>query len=84
MVYKNLKRVFGRIPGIGYLPVKFNRVLIRGGRANDLPSVRLTLVRGVYDFSSLDGKKRRRSVYGAPRPTNYTKHIRRRYRHIYS
>jgi small subunit ribosomal protein S12 len=83
-IYQNLKRVFGRIPGIGYLPVKYNRVLVRGGRANDLPSVRLTLIRNVYDFSPLTLKKRRRSIYGASRPSNYTRHIRRRYRHLHA
>lgn len=83
-IYKNLKRVFGRIPGIGYLPVKFNRVLVRGGRANDLPSVRLTLVRNVFDFSPLSMRRRRRSVYGVSRPSTLTKHIRRRYRHLHA
>nr|YP_010117039.1 30S ribosomal protein S12 [Euplotes vanleeuwenhoeki]QPM99253.1 30S ribosomal protein S12 [Euplotes vanleeuwenhoeki] len=82
-IYKNIKRIFGRIPGIGYLPVKFNRVLVRGGRANDLPSVRLTLVRNIYDFSPLSMRKRRRSIYGVSRPSGFTKHKRRRYRHLH-
>jgi small subunit ribosomal protein S12 len=83
-IYKNSKIVFGRIPGIGLLPTKYNRVLLRGGRANDVPSVMLTLIRGVYDFSGLVNKKKRRSIYGADRPENYTSHIRRRFRQIYS
>ena len=32
-------RVTARLPGRGYLCAKYNRVLIRGGRANDLPGV---------------------------------------------
>lgn len=51
-------RVTARIPGIGFGVAKFNRVLVRGGRANDLPGVSYSLVRGVYDFPSLYGKKK--------------------------
>lgn len=83
-IYKNKKLILGRIPGFGSVPSKYNRVLIRGGRANDLPMVRLTLIRGVYDFSSLPMKKKRRSIYGTLRPENYTKHIRRRFRHLFT
>lgn len=83
-VHKTARRAICRIPGIGSMPSKFNRVLFRGGRANDLPTVRLTLIRNVFDFSGLYLKKKRRSVYGAARPEGYTKHIRRRYRHIYA
>lgn len=78
----NLKRVTTRIPGIGYLCSKYNRVLVHGGRANDLPGVGYSLIRGVYDFSSVIFKKKRRSVYGTGRPDNYTKHIRRCYRNM--
>ena len=70
-------RVTARIPGIGYICSKYNRVLITGGRANDLPGVGYTLIRGVYDFSPVIFKKKRRSVYGTSRPDGYTKHIRR-------
>ena len=81
-IYKTGRRGLCRIPGIGSLPTKFNRVLVRGGRANDLPTVRLTLIRGVFDFSGLYQKKRRRSLYGAPRPESLITHRRRRYRHL--
>jgi small subunit ribosomal protein S12 len=82
-LYKTGRFLFARIPGIGSLPTKYNRVLARGGRANDLPTVRFTLIRNVYDFAGLFGKKKRRSIYGTSRPENYTKHIRRRFRHLY-
>lgn len=81
-IYKTGRRGLCRIPGVGSLPTKFNRVLFRGGRANDLPTVRLTLIRGVFDFSGLYTKKRRRSLYGAPRPESAITHRRRRYRHL--
>jgi small subunit ribosomal protein S12 len=43
-------------------------VLIRGGRVKDLPGVRYHLVRGALDTSGVDGRKQRRSKYGAKRP----------------
>lgn len=70
-------RVTARLPGIGYLCSKYNRVLVNGGRANDLPGVGYSLVRGAYDFSPVISKKKRRSVYGVARPDGYTKHVRR-------
>ena len=73
-------RVTARIPGSGFGVVKFNRVLVRGGRANDLPGVGYSLVRGVYDFSPHFGKKRCRSFYGVPRPDTAARHVRRKVR----
>ncbi len=72
--------VTARVPGIGYVCSKYNRVLVHGGRANDLPGVGYSLVRSVYDFSSVIFKRKRRSVYGTARPDNHTKHVRRCYR----
>jgi small subunit ribosomal protein S12 len=70
-------RLTARLPGKGYLCGKFSRVLVEGGRANDLPGVGYTLVRGVYDFSPVVGKVKRRSVYGVSRPSGYSSYIRR-------
>lgn len=81
-IYKTKKRLIGRLPGISLLPNKYSRVLIEGGRANDLPTVRYTVIRGKFDFAGLYGRKKRRSIYGAKRTQNYTKHVRRKYRHI--
>lgn len=72
--------VTARVPGKGYVCSKYNRVLVNGGRANDLPGVGYTLVRGVYDFSPVIFKRKRRSVYGTSRPDNYTKFVRRCFR----
>jgi small subunit ribosomal protein S12 len=70
-------RVTARIPGIGYICSKYNRVLVTGGRANDLPGVGYTLIRGVYDFSAVIFKKNRRSIYGTARPEGYTRYIKK-------
>lgn len=72
--------VTARVPGAGYVCSKYNRVLVNGGRANDLPGVGYSLVRGAYDFSPVIFKKKRRSVYGTGRPDGFTKHIRRCFR----
>ena len=73
-------RITARIPGQGYGVSKFNRVLVRGGRANDLPGVGYSLVRGAFDFSPVIFKRKRRSIYGTARPDNFTKHVRRCFR----
>ena len=78
----NKLRVTARVPGVGYICSKYNRVLVNGGRANDLPGVGYTLIRGVKDFSPVLFKKKRRSVYGASRPDGFTKHVRRSLRLI--
>lgn len=77
----NALRVTTRLPGIGYLCSKYNRVLVEGGRANDLPGVGYTLIRGAYDFSPVIYKKKRRSVYGVSRPEGHTKYVRKCLRH---
>ncbi len=73
-----------RLPGIGYLCSKYNRVLVNGGRANDLPGVGYSAIRGVYDFSAVLFKRKRRSIYGTERPAGYTKYIRRKERSMRS
>jgi len=70
-------RVTARIPGIGHICTKYNRVLVTGGRANDLPGVGYTIIRGVYDFSPLSLKRKRRSIYGTSRPDGFTKYIKK-------
>ena len=73
----NSLRLTARIPGIGYICSKYNRVLAEGGRANDLPGVGYSLVRGIHDFSPVIFKKKRRSVYGTSRPDGFTKFVKR-------
>ncbi len=73
-------RITSRIPGRGFGITKFSRALSRGGRANDLPGVGYSLVRGACDFAPLFTKKRRRSFYGVERPMGSVKFIRRKLR----
>jgi len=64
----NGMEVTAYIPGEGHNLQEHSIVMLRGGRVKDLPGVRYHVVRGVYDTSGVDGRKRSRSVYGAKRP----------------
>jgi small subunit ribosomal protein S12 len=52
------------IPGEGHSLKKFNNILIRGGRTQDLPGLKYKAIRGKYDFEGLVLRKIRRSLYG--------------------
>ena len=52
------------IPGEGHKLKRFNNVLIRGGRTQDLPGLKYKAIRGKYDFEGLINRKKRRSLYG--------------------
>lgn len=67
----NGKRLFAKVPGIGeHFLQTHSMVLIKGGGAKDCPSVRYSLVRGVYDFNKpeLFGRFKRRSKFGVKKP----------------
>lgn len=76
----NGKHVVAHIPGTGHNLRRHSRVLVRGGGARDLPGVRHSAVRGVYDFLGVKDKRTRRSVYGVKRPQDEITKIRRRFR----
>jgi len=78
----NGKQVVSHIPGMGHNLRRHSHVLIRGGGARDLPGVRHTCVRGVYDFLGVRNKRRRRSIYGVKRPQNLVNKIRKKFRQI--
>ncbi len=61
----NGAEVTAYIPGEGHNLQEHSIVLLRGGRVKDLPGVRYTVVRGVYDTGGVDGRKQSRSRYGA-------------------
>ncbi len=61
----NSLEVTAYIPGIGHNLQEHSIVLVRGGRVKDLPGVRYTIVRGVYDSRGVEGRKQGRSLYGA-------------------
>ncbi|EFJ48241.1 mitochondrial ribosomal protein S12 [Volvox carteri f. nagariensis] len=56
------------IPGEGHNLQEHSMVLVRGGRARDLPGVRLRVVRGRYDCAGVKDRKKSRSRYGTKRP----------------
>jgi small subunit ribosomal protein S12 len=73
------RRLTAHVPGIGHTLKKHSTVLVRGGGARDLPGVNYTCCRGVFDLHGVLGKKRRRSIYGIPKPVS-SKKPRRKYR----
>jgi small subunit ribosomal protein S12 len=64
----NQIEVTAYIPGIGHNLQEHSIVLVRGGRVKDLPGVRYHLIRGALDTAGVEGRKQRRSKYGAKRP----------------
>ncbi len=56
------------IPGEGHALQEHSIVLVRGGRVKDLPGVRYHIIRGVYDSTGVEGRKKSRSQYGTKRP----------------
>lgn len=61
----NGKEVNAYILGEGHNLQEHSIVLVRGGRVKDLPGVRYHVVRGALDTAGVDGRKQRRSKYGA-------------------
>ena len=61
------------IPGEGHNLQEHSVVLIRGGRVKDLPGVRYHVVRGVLDTAGVEGRKQKRSKYGAKKPKSEEK-----------
>ena len=64
----NQKEVNAYIPGEGHNLQEHSIVLVRGGRVNDRPGVRYHSARGALDSAGVDGRRQRRSKYGAKRP----------------
>lgn len=74
------KKIAAHIPGIGHNLRRYSTVLVRGGGARDLPGSYYTVVRGVLDLIGVLHKRRRRSIYGVPKPSSLENHVRRRLR----
>lgn len=55
------------IPGMGHNLQEHSVVLLRGGRVKDV-GLRYQVVRGKFDASGVEGRKKGRSQYGAKRP----------------
>ena len=63
----NGREVTAYIPGEGHNLQEHAAVLIRGGRVKDLPGIKYTIVRGHYDLTGVENRKKGRSRYGAKR-----------------
>ena len=64
----NRKRIYGYIPGEGKHSLQDHSVvLVRGGRVKDLPGIKYTMIRGVFDFQGHPDRKNARSKYGTKR-----------------
>lgn len=64
----NGKEVTAYIPGEGHELQEHSLVMIRGGKVNDLPGIKYTIVRGRYDLQGVQGRKTSRSIYGTKKP----------------
>jgi len=64
----NGMEVTAYIPGEGHNLQEHSVVMLRGGKVKDLPGVRYHIVRGVLDSAGVEGRKQRRSKYGAKKP----------------
>ncbi len=63
----NGQEITAYIPGIGHNLQEHSVVLVRGGRVKDI-GVNYTIVRGKYDSTGVDKRRRGRSRYGAKKP----------------
>jgi len=64
----NGKEVTAYIPGEGHNLQEHSVVLVKGGKIQDLPGVKYTIVRGTLDTSGVEGRKQGRSLYGTKKP----------------
>lgn len=64
----NGMEVTAYIPGEGHGLQEHSVVMIRGGRVKDLPGVRYHIVRGRYDTTGVENRRRGRSLYGQKKP----------------
>lgn len=60
----NKQEVTAYIPGEGHDLAEHSIVLVRSGRVKDLPGVKYHVVRGKYDTTGVEGRKKGRSRYG--------------------
>lgn len=66
----NKQEIIAHIPGEGHNLQTHSVVLVKAGRAKDLPGVRYQVVRGVLDAAPVEGRKQSRSLYGTKKPEN--------------
>ncbi|GIW69529.1 MAG: 30S ribosomal protein S12 [Patescibacteria group bacterium] len=64
----NKKEVTAYIPGEGHNLQEHSVVLVKGGKIQDLPGVKYTIVRGTLDLAGVQARKTSRSIYGTKKP----------------
>ncbi|EKM49517.1 uncharacterized protein PHACADRAFT_265041 [Phanerochaete carnosa HHB-10118-sp] len=64
----NGNSIHAYIPGEGHNLQEHSVVMVRGGRAQDLPGVRYKVLRGVLDCGPVVNRLTSRSRYGAKKP----------------
>ena len=66
-VSKKKKEIRLYIPGIGHSITMYTTGLFRGGKTQDLPSIRYKVIRGALNVSGVSGRTKARSKYGVKR-----------------
>jgi small subunit ribosomal protein S12 len=64
VLLSNKRKTTVFIPGIGHNLQKHSTILVRGGRAQDLPGVNFRAMRGQFDLERIYGRAKSRSKYG--------------------
>nr|QVX31430.1 ribosomal protein S12 [Ombrophytum subterraneum] len=57
-------KIIAYVPGIGHNLKEHYKVLVKGGKINDLPGVKYRIVRGKFDDIGIKNRKQSRSKYG--------------------
>lgn len=82
VVLNNYKRVTSHLPGTAHNARRHSSTLVRGRGARDLPGVRYTCIRGVYDIAGVLHKTKRRSIYGVKQTPRSGQQRRRKFRNL--
>jgi small subunit ribosomal protein S12 len=67
LAFSKKTAVHCHIPGVQHNLQQYSTVLVRGGRAKDLPAVKYRLVRGKFDLKRVFDRYKARSKYGVKR-----------------
>lgn len=63
-IKNEIKKYNVYIPGENQSIQEHNIVMIRGGKTQDLPGMKYKIIRGKYEVSAVEGRKKGRSKYG--------------------
>jgi small subunit ribosomal protein S12 len=62
--FSNKREYTAYIPGEGHNIQEHSVVLVKGGKVQDLPGIKFTIVRGISDLAGVQNRKTSRSIYG--------------------